>query len=126
MAGALFRKVCTFIGAPISVCYLGVALATMVLTGSLLVGDAVKETLRHQAELRIGKADEAMIAGDHFFREGLADATDAAPAILVRGSVTRPDAAARVNSAQVVAVDSRFWTSPRPVVNGTSPPANSA
>ena len=89
---------------------LGVALATMVLTGSLLVGDAVKVTLRRQAELRIGKADEAMIAGDHFFREGLADATDAAPAILVRGSVTRPDAAARVNSAQVVAVDARFWT----------------
>jgi hypothetical protein len=91
---------------------LGAALATMVLTGSLLVGDSVKETLRRQALARIGKADVAMVGGDRFFRSALADdlGRDTAPALLLRGSVARPDGTRRVNQAQVMGVDARFWT----------------
>ncbi|MGB8166299.1 MAG: FtsX-like permease family protein, partial [Chthoniobacteraceae bacterium] len=90
---------------------LGAALAAMVLTGSLLVGDSVKATLRRQAELRVGKASVALVGGDRFFRSQLADdlGADAAPALLLRGSVARVDGASRVNSAQVMGVDARFW-----------------
>jgi putative ABC transport system permease protein len=100
---------------------LGSALAAMVLTGSLLVGDSVKATLRRQAELRVGKAKTALVGGDHFFRSALADdlGNGAAPALLLRGSVTRSDGAARVNQAQVLGVDARFFAlapSPAPEV----------
>jgi ABC-type lipoprotein release transport system permease subunit len=90
---------------------LGAALAAMVLTGSLLVGDSVKATLLRQAKLRVGRADVALVGGDHFFRSRLADdiGADAAPALLLRGSLVRADGAARVNQAQVLGVDARFW-----------------
>ena len=88
---------------------LGVMIATTVLTGSLLVGDSVQATLRHHAFLRIGRADEAMFSGDRFVREALATATGAAPALLVRGSVTRADASSRANVVQVLGVNHRFW-----------------
>ncbi len=96
---------------------LGAALASMVLTGSLLVGDSVKATLCIEAMNRVGKAGSAMLANDRFFRAtadpgaspDLASASGGAPVLLLRGSVTRADAAARVNQAQVLGVDARFW-----------------
>ena len=90
---------------------LGVALATVVLTGSLLTGDAVKSTLRHQAELRVGQADIALTGGDHFFRKALADdpTLKGAPVIMLRSTIAKSDSGARVNSAQLLGVDQRFW-----------------
>lgn len=90
---------------------LGAALAAMVLTGSLLVGDSVKATLRRQAELRVGKADVALVGGDRFFRSQLAGdlGGESASALMLRGSVARADGGARVNQAQVLGVDARFW-----------------
>ncbi len=90
---------------------LGAALATLVLTGSLLVGDSVKATLRRQALARVGRADVAMMSGDRFFRAALADAIDpeAAPLLMLRATVARADGMARVNAAQLLGVDARFW-----------------
>jgi len=90
---------------------LGSALATMVLTGSLLTGDAVQATLRRQAELRVGRADMALTGGDRFFRAALADAAgaEAAPVLMLRATVARADGGARVNTAQLLGVDERFW-----------------
>ena len=90
---------------------LGVALSTVVLTGSLLTGDAVKSTLRHQAELRVGQADIALTGGDHFFRKALADdpTLKGAPLIALRSTIAKSDSGARVNSAQLLGVDPRFW-----------------
>ncbi|MDB6175133.1 MAG: FtsX-like permease family protein [Chthoniobacteraceae bacterium] len=90
---------------------LGAALGALVLTGSLLVGDSVKETLRRQAVLRVGHVDAALAGNDHFFRDKLAEevAPDAAPVLFLRGSVARADGSGRVNQAQVLGVDNRFW-----------------
>jgi ABC-type lipoprotein release transport system permease subunit len=90
---------------------LGAALATLVLTGSLLVGDSVKATLRRQALDRAGKVSVAMTVGDRFFRDALAAAVnaDAAPVLMLRATVARADGQARVNVAQVLGVDERFW-----------------
>ncbi|HEX8309682.1 MAG TPA: ABC transporter permease, partial [Chthoniobacteraceae bacterium] len=100
---------------------LGSALGAMVLIGSLLVGDSVKETLRQQALLRVGKADFAMVGGDRFFREELAGSVtgNAAPVLLLRGSAVRADGQGRINQAQVLGVDQRFWAlSPEAKVPG--------
>lgn len=90
---------------------LGTALATMVLTGSLLVGDSVKATLQRQAAQRIGRANVALAGGDRFFRSQLAGdlGKGDAPVLLLRGSAARVDGNARLNQAQVLGVDRRFW-----------------
>ncbi|MCE9612244.1 MAG: FtsX-like permease family protein [Chthoniobacter sp.] len=98
---------------------LGAALATMVLTGSLLTGDAVKATLRRQAELRVGKVEMALTSGDRFFSESLGyseqsagvgvPAVWSAPVLTLRATVTRADGGARVNTAQLLGVQELFW-----------------
>ncbi len=90
---------------------LGAALGAMVLTGALLVGDSVKATLRRQAMLRVGRASLAFIGNDRFFRDELAAQThpQASPVMLLRATVSRADGKARVNTAQMLGVDERFW-----------------
>src|SRR5262245_19152595 len=57
---------------------LGVAAATAVLTGALVVGDSVRGSLRHLTLDRLGRIDEALVA-DRFFREELAAELAAQP-----------------------------------------------
>ena len=91
---------------------IGAALGAMVLTGSLLVGDAVKATLKKQALARVGQADLAMSGGDRFFQSSLAQKVNlnAAAVVLVNGSISRADGTGRVNQAQVLGADDHFWT----------------
>ncbi len=51
---------------------LGVAAATAVLTGALLVGDSVRGSLRAMTLDRLGRIDELLIS-DRFFQASLAD-----------------------------------------------------
>jgi len=89
----------------------GAALCAMVLTGSLLVGDSLKGTLRAQAQARVGRVESALLGGEHFFRSALAAeiSNEAAPVLLLRGSASKADGSARLNQVQVLGVDARFW-----------------
>ena len=101
---------------------LGVALAALVLTGALMVGDSVKGTLRAQAESRVGKIGEALLCGERFVPWPAArekrpavvarmffPGENAAGVLLMQGSATRADGKARANKVQVVGVDGDFW-----------------
>ena len=106
---------------------LGCALAALVLTGALMVGDSVKGTLRAQAEARVGKIGEALLCGERFVPWPADKAKrppvvarmffpgeNAAGVLLMQGSATRGDGKARANKVQVVGVDEDFWKlSPR-------------
>jgi ABC-type lipoprotein release transport system permease subunit len=99
---------------------LGVMIGTAVLTGSLLVGDSLRGSLRDLTLQRLGHIDHALVS-DRFFGEDLADdlakqATSAqrvVPVVVLRGSVIRRDAAGtisrRAGRVQIVGVDERFW-----------------
>src|SRR5436853_3682937 len=50
---------------------LGVAAATAVLTGVLIIGDSVRGSLRHLVLDRLGKIDDLLVL-DRFFRQDLA------------------------------------------------------
>src|SRR5690606_34651964 len=50
----------------------GAAIATAVLTGALLVGDSVRESLRRMALSRLGSIDHALVSGDRLFQDDLA------------------------------------------------------
>src|SRR5437660_855116 len=71
---------------------LGVAVATAVLTGALLVGDSLRGSLRDLTLRQLGWVDHVLV-GQHFIREELADwleAEHACPAILLQGSANSP------------------------------------
>lgn len=93
---------------------LAAATATATLTGSLLVGDSIRATLRYAFDTRLGNASWALSAQERFFTEGLSqrlkkDDIDTAPVLQVRGMVTRGDGAVRVNQLHVLGVDDRFF-----------------
>jgi ABC-type antimicrobial peptide transport system permease subunit len=101
---------------------LGVAAATAVLTGALLVGDSVRGSLKQLAFDRLGRIDELLIV-DRFFRRELvqelaasprfAEAYSAAvPAILFpAGTVERATDTGRrrASGVTVIGADRDFW-----------------
>src|SRR5438132_13140402 len=71
---------------------LGVAVATAVLTGALLVGDSLRGSLRDLTLRQLGWVDHVLIS-QHFIRQELVDhlqAEHACPAILFQGFANRP------------------------------------
>lgn len=100
---------------------LGVAAATAVLTGALLVGDSMRGSLRDLTLERLGRIDEVLVT-QRFFRTKLAEElaaepefsqhfTAAVPAILLQASVENPspDHPARAGRVNLVGCDRRFW-----------------
>ncbi len=95
----------------------GVALTAAILSGSLVVGDSVKESLRRNAAARIEGIGFAVVGGERFFSQQLASRlaghsgvdTTVAPVLQALGTVTTPNGDVRANGVQVVGVDERFW-----------------
>lgn len=100
---------------------LGVAAGTAVLTGALVVGDSMQESLARLTLERLGRIDQVVLA-DRFFRRelaaelaatpGFADRfRSALPAILAPATLQNPAAPGepRAPRASVVACDERFW-----------------
>jgi putative ABC transport system permease protein len=101
---------------------LGAALATLVLTGALMVGDSVKATLREQAEARVGKIGAALLCGERLVpwsraraehQEAVAGSfvpgNDSAAALMLTGSASSSGGVARANRVQIIGVDAPFW-----------------
>jgi len=95
---------------------LGAALSTAIIVGALLVGDSVRYSLKRLALARLGNTTHALAAGDRFVRARLASDLqasvdrNAAAVLLLEGTATRPDGAARANRVQIAGVDDRFWS----------------
>ncbi len=87
----------------------GVFLASAILSGSLLVGDSVKASLRRVAALRLGNIRSGMLGGERWFTENLARKSGNVPMIIANGSITAASGSARVNAAQVLGIDDTFW-----------------
>jgi ABC-type lipoprotein release transport system permease subunit len=88
---------------------LGTVLAAVVLTGSLLVGDSVKGSLRKFALQRLGGIEQAMYTPNRFFSKTLADKISGgcAAALQLRGIAMAEDS--QVNRVQIVGCDSNLW-----------------
>jgi ABC-type antimicrobial peptide transport system permease subunit len=88
---------------------LGVATAVAVLSGALLVGDSVRESLRDLVLARLGKT-EGVVTSAQFFREQLSNAVPgSAPMIAMQGVVTHEKDGRRAANVSVYGVDDRFW-----------------
>jgi len=97
---------------------LGAAIATAVLTGALLVGDSVRDSLRQLTLERLGKIDDALVA-NLFFRQELAgnlaaappfkeNFANAVPAIMLSGSAVHPTTKARASNINLLGIDQPF------------------
>jgi putative ABC transport system permease protein len=90
----------------------GVATAIAVLSGALLVGQSVRDSLRHLLYERIG-ATEYVLSADRFFNESLASSFAAensvCPIIHLKGVVTHEQTEIRAHDVNVYGVDERFW-----------------
>ena len=101
----------------------GVAVATAVITGALLVGDSVRGSLRGLALESLGRIDTVILA-EHPFRAALADEMhadrtlesldlDAAPVLLTQGAAVVRGQGGEVRRAaglQVFGVPPKFWS----------------
>ena len=93
---------------------LGVAVATAVLTGALIVGDSVRGSLRDLSLSRLGKIDHAL-ASERFFRESLErdlerelGAQDVVSAISLSGIAVHAGSNTRASRVQIQGIDNRF------------------
>ncbi|MEM7586163.1 MAG: ABC transporter permease [Acidobacteriota bacterium] len=96
----------------------GAAVATAVLTGALLVGDSVRNSLRELTLERLGGIDHAL-AGQRFFSrdaaQRLADSEEfqqhfraVAPAILLQGSALHAESRTRASNVGLQGIDETF------------------
>ena len=101
----------------------GVAAATAVLTGALIVGDSMRHSLRELTLERLGKIDE-MLVSDGFFRQSLAtelkqteafksNYANVTPAIMFPGGTVESQAGNEVRRAgqvTVLGIEDDFWS----------------
>ena len=100
---------------------LGVAAATAVLTGALIVGDSMRNSLRELTLERLGMIDEIILA-DGFFAESLTETLrattgfkenykQASPAILFPGGTVQnaTDSTRRTGQVTVLGITPEFW-----------------
>lgn len=101
---------------PISVSIaLGVAIATAVITGALVVGDSMRASLRGLTIDRLGRIDQVVIPGVFFAVDPLpetADGRELYPVIMFDRAVVEtgqgPEVK-RAGSVQVIGIEPRFW-----------------
>ncbi len=94
---------------------LGVATATAVIVGALLVGDSMRGSLRELTVERLGNTDSAVIPGAFFQFEGIVSGEiKPIPLILFDSGVveSRKDDGSirRAGSVQIIGCDESFWT----------------
>jgi putative ABC transport system permease protein len=96
----------------------GVALTSAILSGALVVGDSVKESLRRNADARLSNAGPVMLGGERFFTSELADrlaeklgsGATVAPILQITGTASSQAGGRRVNQVQILGIDDRFWS----------------
>lgn len=94
---------------------IGVAVSTMVLTGSLVIGDSVRHSLTQATFYRLGETTHLVAVKERYFRQEMAaemEATNselkATSVLLLEGMAVADGGQQRANKVQVVGVDDDF------------------
>ncbi|MEK9773091.1 MAG: ABC transporter permease [Opitutae bacterium] len=98
---------------------LGLALASMVLVGSLTIGDSVRATLAYKASERLGLITHVFLSGDGYFHADLADRIlksedfdreiKVAPVLITTGTLSSPDGRTHASGITVLGIDHSFF-----------------
>ena len=94
---------------------LGVVVSTMVLTGSLIIGDSVRYSLEQSTFSRLGNTTHLVSVTERYFRQKMAAEMEvdnpqikAAPVLLLEGVAVADGGQRRANKVQIVGVDKSF------------------
>ncbi|MCK3682960.1 FtsX-like permease family protein [Maribellus sp. YY47] len=94
---------------------LGVVVSTMVLTGSLVIGDSVRYSLEQATFYRLGETTHLVSVVERYFRQEMASELEAdnaqiqaAPVLLLEGVAVADGGQRRANKVQVIGVDQSF------------------
>ncbi len=94
---------------------IGVLISTMVLTGSLIIGDSVRYSLEQATFYRLGKTTHLVSVAERYFRQEMAAGIEtenreikATPVLLLEGMAVAGGGQQRVNKVQVVGVSPDF------------------
>lgn len=94
---------------------LGVAISTMVITGSLIIGDSVRHSLQQATFYRLGETTHLVSVVERYFRQEMANEIEsdnpeikASPILLLEGMAVADGGQQRANKVQVVGVNSDF------------------
>jgi ABC-type lipoprotein release transport system permease subunit len=94
---------------------LGVAISTMVLTGSLIIGDSVRYSLEQSTFYRLGETTHLVAVKERYFRQEMASEMEsvnaeiqAASILLLEGVAVADGGQQRANRVQVIGVDNKF------------------
>lgn len=94
---------------------LGVAVSTMVLTGSLIIGDSIRFSLKQSVFYRLGNTTHVISVNERYFRKELAGdienlnpSVTSTPVLLLGGIAFSEGGINRVNKVQIVGVDNDF------------------
>ncbi len=108
-----FRSLAFYRHAHIAV-ILGTAISTMVITGTLMVGDSVQSSLEETVRLRLGNTSYLLSGTDRNFRSDLAREVSAdldlpaSPVLQVSGIASSQGGALRVNAVEVTGITEEF------------------
>lgn len=94
---------------------MGVVVSTMVLTGSLIIGDSVRFSLEQSTFSRLGETTHLVSVTERYFRQEMAAEIEnenpqikASPVLLLEGVAVADGGQRRVNKVQIVGVDTGF------------------
>ena len=95
---------------------LGVAISTMVLTGSLIIGDSVRYSLEQATFYRLGETTHLISVVERYFRQEMAAEIEidnpeikATPILLLEGMAVADGGQLRANKVQIVGVNTDFY-----------------
>lgn len=94
---------------------IGVIISTAVITGSLIVGDSVKYSLKNIVNHRLGKTEFSLSTGEKFVRCQLAGEISqklnvkASALMIANGIIKNPENNSVLNKIQILGIDSSFW-----------------
>lgn len=93
---------------------IGVATSTMVLTGTLFVGDSIQSSLEKSTQLRLGKTGYVFSGIDRYFRQELANElrkdlkVDIAPVLILDGISSAQGGKYKLNGINIIGIDDHF------------------
>jgi putative ABC transport system permease protein len=111
LKGLIFRNLLYFWRTNLAI-IAGVGIAVAVLSGALLVGQSVRDSLRQLLNQRIGSTDY-LVTSSRFFGEAIAESPfagfETCPLIFLKGVVYREETGVQVHQVNVYGIDERFW-----------------
>lgn len=94
----------------------GIIISSAVLTGALLVGDSVKQSLISLVDIRLGNTHIAISSPERLIQSTLADSLElktglaVTPVLLSEAIASQADKQLQLNKVQVLGIDSRFFS----------------